>query len=192
MIECHYQASHKTTQNGVWFPWISLKGNTVYKKQKRDYLICPRLKWPPSIERPAVFRAQTQPLCLGWDVPGAREMTSQSITRRQLPCQRQGRNAACWLCSAACRVSINSGGVSEWQPKWHIWGMRGTWLLNRLVGRGRLPAHSARWRSGQASVTHLALHLGVQEAAARRQVISWVERRRILSLPWGAPGDGES
>lgn len=45
LAECHYLTSGKTIQHrSVWFPWIGLRGNTAYEKQKKEpdsvYLIC--------------------------------------------------------------------------------------------------------------------------------------------------------
>lgn len=127
LVECHYQASHKTTQTKSGFLGLASKA-TLFMKNKKEpyiiYLICPCLKSPPSTKSPVVFRAQTQSLCRRWDILGDRGTVSPSITSRQahLPQPRQ----------ECCSLHLQG----EQLPKWHIWGVRDTWLLHLPEGKG--------------------------------------------------------
>lgn len=184
LIECHYQASCKTTQSRSGFPGLASKTLLFTKNKKEPTLLS--LSDLPIFEIPATYWEScgfqdTDPVLVSeMGCPRKHKTMSQSITRRQAHLPRQG---CCLLALPFCRVSINK------QPKWHIWKMRDTWIPNLLVKRRT--AHNAHDAQGQASAMYLVPHLKVQEEVNRREVGSWIEWR-ILGLLCGAPRGGES
>lgn len=129
LVECHYQASHKTTRARSGFLGLASKA-TLFMKNKKEpyiiYLICPCLKLPSSTESPVVFRTQTRSLCRRWGILGDRGTVSPASPAGRLTCHSHGRNAARCICrvNSCQRAHLGSEGHMAPSPP---------------RGKGRLP-----------------------------------------------------